>query len=263
MAGNCQKLKFNRRRLHLTQQEFADLVGVHVSSIDKLERDETAWETIGSETIDKIVVQYSSMASYQPGKEERKEALGLKEENKTTKRGVKCNQLLKARQKLGLSQQALAKHIGLSPFAIFKLENDETVWATIKSETADKIMKFYEHGDLTEEQIVETPKPERKTFGNWSDGVKVNDDGSVSVAEEKLEKKKPELVEIVDDPKALEPIPELMFKNIVGEADNLTDKDRQLMKYVEFACGQLKESKSHEDFETNIDILTRIIKKQY
>ena len=65
-CGNSTKLKWNRRRLGLTQKEFADKVGVHVLTIGKLERDETAWATLKDSTVDKIMSFYSSMASWQP-----------------------------------------------------------------------------------------------------------------------------------------------------------------------------------------------------
>ena len=42
-CGNCTKLKWNRKRLGLTQKQFAEKVGLHVMTINKLERDETAW----------------------------------------------------------------------------------------------------------------------------------------------------------------------------------------------------------------------------
>lgn len=80
MAGNCAKLRFNRRRLGLTQKKFADLVGLNVVAISKLERDETAWLTVKSETVDKIMAHYDSMASWQPDEEAvRREVLGLDE----------------------------------------------------------------------------------------------------------------------------------------------------------------------------------------
>lgn len=153
MAGNCQKLKFNRRRLGLSQKQFADLVGLNVNTIVKLERDETAWATVRSSTVDRIMAHYDSMASWQPNKEEVRKV------------------------------------------------------------------------------ILESEEPKMKpVFEN------LNDD-------------EPEVVEEVKEP--------------VHNDCDLTDKDRQLMKYVEFACGNLRESKSHEEFVTNIDILKRIIKNQY
>lgn len=58
--GNCAKLKWNRRALGLTQQQFADEAGVSVATIRKLETDETAWLTLRPDTEDKIVSKFTS-----------------------------------------------------------------------------------------------------------------------------------------------------------------------------------------------------------
>lgn len=64
--GMCAKLKWNRKRLKMSQQEFAKLVGLSMSTIRKLETDETAWGTLKSTTVDKIYYHFDSMASWQP-----------------------------------------------------------------------------------------------------------------------------------------------------------------------------------------------------
>lgn len=64
--GNCTKLKWNRKRLKMTQKQFAELVGVSVGTIAKLETDETAWGVLRAETVDKISSHFESMASWQP-----------------------------------------------------------------------------------------------------------------------------------------------------------------------------------------------------
>lgn len=69
--GMCMKLKFNRRRLKMSQQEFAKLVGLSQSTIHKLETDETAWATLKSETVDKIYSHFDTMASWQPERADR------------------------------------------------------------------------------------------------------------------------------------------------------------------------------------------------
>lgn len=73
--GNCVKLKWNRKRLGLTQKEFAKKVGLSPTTIAKLEVDESAWATIRSSTVDKITDLYSSMASWQPSEEEAERVL--------------------------------------------------------------------------------------------------------------------------------------------------------------------------------------------
>ncbi len=52
--GRCARLKFNRRKLGLSQKEFAERVGLSVGTISRLETDETTWETIQDSTFDKI-----------------------------------------------------------------------------------------------------------------------------------------------------------------------------------------------------------------
>lgn len=52
--GRCARLKFNRRKMNLSQKEFAEKVGLSVGTISRLELDETAWETIQDSTFDKI-----------------------------------------------------------------------------------------------------------------------------------------------------------------------------------------------------------------
>lgn len=65
-CGNCTKLKWNRKRLGLTQPEFAKRIGISIGTLQKLERDETAWAVLHDSTVDKIMSFYSSMASWQP-----------------------------------------------------------------------------------------------------------------------------------------------------------------------------------------------------
>ena len=52
--GRCEKLKWNRRKMGLSQREFADKVGLSVGTISRLELDETTWETMQDATFDKI-----------------------------------------------------------------------------------------------------------------------------------------------------------------------------------------------------------------
>lgn len=80
-VGNCTKLRWNRKRLGLTQKQFAKKVGLCEMTISKLERDETAWATLQDSTVDKIMSFYSSMSSWQP---ERADKV-IREINKTVK----------------------------------------------------------------------------------------------------------------------------------------------------------------------------------
>ena len=59
--GNCAKLKWNRKKLGLTQKQFADKAGLNVTTINKLENDETAWLTVQRETEEKIYKMYEGV----------------------------------------------------------------------------------------------------------------------------------------------------------------------------------------------------------
>lgn len=64
--GNCMKLKFNRRRLKMTQKEYAEYVGLSHKTICRLETDETAWAGMRADTVDKIYATFEPMKNYQP-----------------------------------------------------------------------------------------------------------------------------------------------------------------------------------------------------
>lgn len=63
---NTVKLKFNRRRLGMTQKAYAEYVGLSVQTIGRLETDETAWAGMRAETVDKIYATFEPMKNYQP-----------------------------------------------------------------------------------------------------------------------------------------------------------------------------------------------------
>lgn len=154
---------------------------------------------------------------------------------------TKCQKLKWYRKKLRLSQRQLGEKIGLCVATVVKLENDETAWATLKQSTVDKIMAFYDSV-------------------NTSDWTFNKEEAKKQLAEIRETIIEPAVEEVT----TVEPEPEVVEeKPIHNEDSDLSDKDRQLMKYVEFACENLKSSKSHEEFVTGIDILKRIIENQY
>jgi transcriptional regulator with XRE-family HTH domain len=155
----------------------------------------------------------------------------------------KCKKLQWYRKKLRLSQQGLAHRVGLNVNTIIKLEKDETAWTTLRQTTVDKIMDFYDSVNK----------------GDW--------EFDKEVAKKQLAEIK-ETVESTEEPveEVVEPEPVIEIKTepvVIDDSSDLTYKDRTLMKYVEFACGNLHNSKSHEEFITNVDILRRIIENQY
>ena len=52
--GRCAILKHCRKELNLNQEQFADKVGVSLSTIRRLEQDETAWLSVRPDTEEKI-----------------------------------------------------------------------------------------------------------------------------------------------------------------------------------------------------------------
>ena len=64
--GNCARLKWNRKRMGLTQKEFAKRAGLSWNTVQRLETDETAWATIRAETEDRISSMFESMSEWQP-----------------------------------------------------------------------------------------------------------------------------------------------------------------------------------------------------
>lgn len=61
--GQCAKLKWNRKKLNMTQKQFAEAAGLDVGTINKLENDETAWLTVRRETEDKIYKMFEGNGS--------------------------------------------------------------------------------------------------------------------------------------------------------------------------------------------------------
>lgn len=106
--GRCERLKWNRRKLGLTQKELADRIGIGVNTICKLETDETAWATIRDATDDAISNIFSDLGSWQCDiesvfdkhlkKEEKTEELNISELRKRLK---------EKRLSLGMSQKDL------------------------------------------------------------------------------------------------------------------------------------------------------------
>lgn len=63
--GRCDRLKWNRKKLGMSQQDLANKIGISVSTISKLETDETAWATIRDMTEDAVSDVFYSLGSWQ------------------------------------------------------------------------------------------------------------------------------------------------------------------------------------------------------
>lgn len=146
-----------------------------------------------------------------------------------------CAKLKWNRKRLGLTQKQFAEKVGLHHLTIAKLEKDETAWATIMPSTEDKIYSFYEG--------MNSWQPERadKVIREINDEL---ENGTEVVKEEIVMKPEPVVV--------IEP---------VHSENGLTQDDEKALILIEFAFEGLKESKTHEDFVANINMMKRIIKQ--
>lgn len=125
----------------------------------------------------------------------------------------------------GLSQAALAKKLGMSPNTINYLEADETRWGTMYTKTVDKINSYLD-GTINETITI---IPSKRT-DNYIDSERVDEQPIMVICKSK------------DD-------------------NSLTDDDKKTLTLIEFAYEGLSDSKTHEEFMANINMLKRIIKK--
>lgn len=164
--GKCERLKWNRRKLGLTQKELADKIGIGVTTIYKLENDETAWSTIRDTTDDAISNMLSDLGSWQCDleavfdkhlkKDEEPEELNISELRKRLK---------EKRLFLGMSQKDLGQLIGgMDNTTISKYENHDSTWKSgTNNETVTKLIRFIGGGytadclDAHKEESVHEP----------------------------------------------------------------------------------------------------------
>ena len=143
-----------------------------------------------------------------------------------------CVKLKWNRKRLGMTRKAFADHVGLSEETIRRLETDETVWATMRAETADKIYAAFEP--------MSSWQPERP------DKVvqEINDDNiDDCVTEEEV---KPEPVVVCE---------------AIIELDKLTTKDRKTLDMLEFLYEELKSVESHSDFIHTMKMISKVVSK--
>lgn len=135
--GRCEKLKWNRRKLGMTQKELADKIGVCVSTISKLETDETAWATIHDSTEDAICDILYKFGSWQC------DVKGIIDRHVSEKSPKELRRQLKEKRlSLGMSQNDLGKLFNLSDSSISKYELHDSVWENKDSLTVKNLMDF-------------------------------------------------------------------------------------------------------------------------
>ena len=235
-VGNCTKLRWNRKRLGLTQKQFAKKVGLCEMTISKLERDETAWASLQDSTVDKIMSFYSSMSSWQPDRADKviREINEVKDESAEMS---KCEMLISNRKRLGISQTALSVKTGVAEKTIRRLEKDESAWETVRESTIDKIMNFcssessYQH-EKSDKVLQETNKT-NKTI-------------KTSKVEEEV---------IMDAP--------AVFAQVKAKPveRGLNKQDEKTLTLIEFAYEELTQAKTHEEFELAVKMVKKIVDK--
>ena len=236
-TGNCTKLKWNRLRLGLSQQEFAKKIGLTQPTISKLERDETAWATLQDDTVDKIMSFYESMASWQPERADKilreinepvksEDAANIVDEEPVDEVS-KCEMLVACRRKIGMSQTELSVRTGVNEKIIRRLEKDESAWESVRESAVEKIMDFCSNTSSYQSEKLDTvcPKPQIK-----------------------------------EEPELIEPRP-ITEKKPANKIDNLHKQDIKTLTLIEFAYEELTDAKTHDEFELAIKMIKKIVDK--
>lgn len=81
--GNCERLKWNRRKMKLSQSELAEKAGLSSATIGRLERDETRWEFITDETFDKLTRVFEEIQGFAFVKVHESNSTNIKESEET------------------------------------------------------------------------------------------------------------------------------------------------------------------------------------
>lgn len=203
--GRCERLKWNRRKLGLTQKELADKIGIGVTTIYKLETDETAWSTIRDATDDAISNMFRDLGSWQCDlesvfdkhlkKEEEPEELNISKLRK---------QLKEKRLSLGMSQKVLGQLLGgIDHTTVSKYENHDSTWkGGVDNETVNNLIRFiggeYSTGYLDahkEEPIHEHPVDECVMLPEESDSTVDN----ITIGDESVESTLNNIIDILQD----------------------------------------------------------------
>ena len=137
------------------------------------------------------------------------------------------------RREKGMTQQALGDAVGLNANTIYKLESNHEVWNGLKDTTKEKLNTFFEGTKywVPLEMKFSMPEPTK--------------------TEEVIK------VEPVTNDKPTE------VHQIQYVANQVAPTDIKALTLIEFAYEGLQESKTHEDFVANINMLKRIISKYY
>mgnify|MGYP000849485030 CR=1 FL=1 len=204
--GRCEKLKWNRRKLGMTQKDLADKIGISVSTISKLETDETAWATVRDTTDNAISDILHKLGSWQCDiesvfdkhlkKEEKTEELNISELRKRLK---------EKRLSLGMSQKDLGLIVGgIDHTTISKYENHDNTWnGGTDNETVNNSIRFIEGEYITgylnvhKEDAVHEPPVDECVILPEESNDDVTDD--INIGNESVENTLNNIIDILQD----------------------------------------------------------------
>lgn len=135
--GKCEKLKWNRRKLGMSQEELAGKIGVSQATICRLERDETAWSVMRDQTADATFDILNKLGSWQCNLDtvfDNPEADGVSIDIR--------GKMLEKRKALGITQADLSYTLGISIPTISRYENKPEVWENPSPDIYSKLLAF-------------------------------------------------------------------------------------------------------------------------
>lgn len=149
---------------------------------------------------------------------------------------TKGAQLKWNRTEYGLSQKKLADLAGVSQYTIHRLENDTTAWLTVRPTTEDKLWSALER--FASEQKEEVAKAYKELTGEL--------------------KVEPKVVE-KEEKKSVWPTESITYEQAVEMISKLPKKDEKTLTLLTTIWKWLNESKTHEEFAENINMMKCII----
>lgn len=156
--GRCERLKWNRRKLGMTQEELAKKVGVSQKTISNLETDETAWASMRDSTTDGIYNTLRDLASWQCDIHSIFKDNAGEDDIRELRKKVR-----EKRQGLGMSQKELGMMLGLDYTTICNYEKHDKAWKGKRSNVPHKLMAFL-NGEYDTAENVDEPIEEESAI---------------------------------------------------------------------------------------------------
>lgn len=167
--GRCERLKWNRRKLGMSQEELGKKVGVSANTISRLERDETAWANMKDSTTDGVYNTLRDLASWQCDIHSIFKDNATEDDIRELRKKVRDK-----RQELGMSQKELGMMLGLNYTTIYNYEKHDKAWKGKRSTVPSKLMEFL-NGEYDTVKNVEGPVEEEPAIMETQIEEKVTD----------------------------------------------------------------------------------------